>query len=466
MKRRSVNVNNKKTKVQLAVAVVDSKECKVLVFNSLKKLCFKEMNGDNTMNLSLGTFSKQPFKYNFIKRLLVTKLSKNDSEKIVESIEAIAMAEAVVNTTVEEEKEPQQMMVEHETIDVDSDIKKEKECYDHAIKCANKVIGAIESLEADGVPKQYISSRYPDLRADMLNGAAVLSIKWSELNSVIYEKNSIEERIRNLKKQLDEVNYQIYLAKEAYIVAMRDQISHLEDLDTIMEMVEEDRAEINRLNRIKELEAELADLKGKSKFDNSSSKPEHEPKKEEKVPVLDVELATEVQDREIRYLANHLYQVRRGNEEHNPVIYRKIAELSWQMKMTKPEFCKKILSINYNTYDRHHKAFMNSLGLHIYGERSLLRPVDMDPEEVKARVLQWANIHLIPSDTDDNQVVLNKDVYNAFTKETAMEITNLNFYLILKRRGGYVTKTTQNYEVIDGVKKLVSKTFYVGYRLV
>lgn len=379
MKRRSVNVNNQKTKVQLAVAVVDNKECKVLVFDHLKKLCFKEeMNGDNTMNLSLGTFSKQPFKYNFIKRLLATKLSKNDSEKIVESIEAIAMA--VVNTTVEKTQQMTEAVVNTNTtvketpqmvIDIDNDIKREKECYDHAVKCANKVITSIESLETSGVPKEYIESRYPDLRSNILNAATVLNDKWSEINTANYKKSSIVERINTLQQQLCEVNYQIYLAKEAYIVAMRDQISHLEDLDNIIDMVEEDRAEINRLNRIKELEAELATLKGEnSKFGNSSSQPkEHELPKEEKTPVeLAVELATDVQDREIRYLANHLYQVRRGNEADNPVIYKKIAELSEQMKLPKGEFCKKVLSISYVTYDRHHRGFMNSLGLHLYGE--------------------------------------------------------------------------------------------------
>lgn len=362
MKRRSVNVNNQKTKVQLAVAVVDNTECKVLVFDHLKKLCFKEMNGDNTMNLSLGTFSKQPFKYNFIKRLLATKLSKNDSEKIVESIEAIAMAEAVVNTTVEKEKDTQQMMAE-QTIDIDSDIKKEKDCYDHAVKTANKIINAIESLETSGVPKQYIESRYPDLRSDIFSTAALLSDKWSEINTA-------EKRIDTLQQQLCEANYQLYLAKEAYIITMKDQISHLEDLDNIMAMIEEDRAEISRLNRIKELEEELATLKGKSKF-SGSSQPEEQPIIEAvtKQPVeLAVELATDVQDREIRYLANHLYQVRRGNEDHNPVIYRKIAELSEDLKLPKSEFCKKVLSISYVTYDRNHRGFMNSLGLHLYGE--------------------------------------------------------------------------------------------------
>jgi hypothetical protein len=294
----------------------------------------------------------------------------------------------------------------------------------------------------------------------------MISVCASRINVQWLNLNFAETRVKDLRKQLLQAEYEMYLAQEGYITTMRDQVEYLETLDDLNMLVMEDQNEIRRLNRIKELEAELADLKGKSKFGNSSSQSEeHEPKKEEKVPVLDVELATDVQDREIRYLANHLYQVRRGNEQPNPVIYRKVAELSDQMKLSKPEFCKKILSINYNTYDRHHKAFMNSLGLHIYGERSLLRPVDMDPEEVKARVLQWANVHLIPSSNNTDHV-LNKNVYDAFLRETNIEITDFNFYLILKRRGGYVTKTTQNYEIIDGVKKLVSKTFYVGYRLV
>lgn len=366
MKRRNKTVNTKNTKVQIAIANIagDTKETRVIVFDHIKKLCFKEMvNGG--MKLSFGEFETKPAKYNFIKRLLVTKFTKEEAELINN---AISTAQAAELLTVE--PEPQQ--IEHKTFDIDSDIKREKDCYDYAVKRANEVITTIESLETNGVPKEYISSRYPDLRSDMLNGAAVLSSKWSELNSVIYEKSSIEERIKNLQQQLGEVDYQIYLAKEAYIVAMRDQISHL-DLDNIMTMIGEDRAEINRLNRIKELEAELAALKGESsKFDNSSSQPEEQHEElpeEEKTPVeLTVELATEVQDREIRYLANHLYQVRRGNEADNPVIYKKIAELSEQMKLPKGEFCKKVLSISYVTYDRHHRGFMNSLGLHLYGE--------------------------------------------------------------------------------------------------
>lgn len=156
---------------------------------------------------------------------------------------------------------------------------------------------------------------------------------------------------------------------------MRDQISHLETIDdlNLNDLISEDMAEVKRLNRIRELEEELATLKGKSKFGNSNDGSlQEEPIEKENVtkqPVeLAVELATEVQDREIRYLANHLYQVRRGNEDHNPIIYKKIADLSEQMKLPKGEFCKKVLSISYVTYDRHHRGFMNSLGLHLYGE--------------------------------------------------------------------------------------------------
>lgn len=463
MKRRNKAVNTKNTKVQIAIAniVGGNKETRVIIFDHIKKLCFKEMvNGG--MKLSFGEFETKPTKYNFIKRLLVTKFTKDEAELINN---AISTAQAAELLTVEPEPQPQQMV--HETIDVDSDIKREKECYDHAVKCANKVITSIESLETSGVPKEYIGSRYPDLRSNILNAAAVLNDKWSEINTVNYKKSSIVERINTLQQQLCEVNYQIYLAKEAYIVAMRDQISHLEDLDDIMAMVEEDKAEINKLNRIKELEAELAALKGESKFDDPQPQPEdrHElPKTEEKTHVeLAVELATEMQDREIRYLANHFYQVRRGNEEPNPVIYRKVAELSEQAKLPKPEFCTKFLSICYTTYDRHHREFMNSLGLHIYGEKQTPPRPAVDLDEVKTRVLQWANIHLMPG---DNQI-LNKDVYNAFLRETNMsEVTELSFYLILKRRGGYVTKNIRNYEIVDGVKKLVGKTFYIGYRLV
>jgi hypothetical protein len=367
MKRRNKTVNTKNTKVQIAIVNVGggNKESRVIIFDHIKKLCFKEM-ANGGMKLSFGEFETKPVKYNFIKRLLVTKFTKEEAELVNN---AISTAQAAELLTVE----PQQM-TEHKTFDIDSDIKREKDCYDHAVKCANKVITSIESLETSGVPKEYIESRYPDLRTNILNAAAVLNDKWSEINTANYKKSSIEERISALQQQLCEADYQIYLAKEAYIITMRDQISHLEDLDDIMAMIEEDNAEITRLNRIKELEAELATLKGEnSKFGNSSSQPEEQPIIEKEVvtkqPVeLAVELATDVQDREIRYLANHLYQVRRGNEEHNPVIYRKIAELSEDLKLPKGEFCKEILSISYVTYDRHHREFMNSLGLHLYGE--------------------------------------------------------------------------------------------------
>lgn len=479
MKRRNLKVNTQAT-VHVAKVAIEGKECKAIVFDHHKRLCFKEVNtpGKNAIGLSLGVFSKEPFKYDCIKRPLATKFNKNDSRKLTTAIKMVELTETKELIEPIEPETETEMTVEPDVtktvetatiIDIDSDLKKEKECYDHAVKYANRVIAAIESLETSGIPKEYISSRYPDIRTDILSGAAAISIKWSDLNTAVYKKSSIEERIRALQQQAKEADYQVYLAKEAYIITMQDQTSHLEGLDSIMAMVEEDQNELKRLNRIRELEEELATLKGESKFSNSDTpsqpKEQRKPKKEEeKVPVeLEVGLATEVQDREIRYLANHLYQVRRGNEDHNPVIYRKIAELSENMKLSKPEFCKKILSINYNTYDRHHKAFMNSLGLHIYGERTTLKPVDMDPEEVKARVLQWANIHLIP--VEDNKI-LNKEVYNSFVNDTTMEIAELSFYLILKRRGGYVTKTAQNYEVIDDVKKLVSKTFYIGYQLV
>ena len=482
MKRRNIKVvNNQEATVQMAKVVIKGKECKAIVIDHNKRLCFKEVNttGKTAIGLSIGVFSKQPFTYEFVKRPLATKFTKNDSRKLNAAIKMAELTGAEINVETVAETEitapetvakteitaPETVAEDEvksttEVINVRDDIVKEKACYDHCLVRAKKILDNIEALKNEGVPVEYISTRYPDIKEIMTTCASRINEQWLNLSFA-------ENKVADLREQLKMCEYNLYLAQEAYISVMRDQISYLETLDDLNDLISEDMAEVKRLNRIRELEEELAELKGESsKFGNSSSQPEqHEPKKEEKVPVLDVELATEVQDREIRYLANHLYQVRRGNEEHNPVIYRKIAELSWQMKLTKPEFCKRILSINYNTYDRHHKAFMNSLGLHIYGERSLLRPVDMDPEEVKARVLQWANIHLIPSDTNDK--VLNKDVYNAFTKETAMvEITNLNFYLILKRRGGYITKTTQNYEVIDGVKKLVSKTFYVGYRLV
>lgn len=383
MKRRSVNVNNQKTKVQLAVAVVESKECKVIVFDHLKKLCFKEeMNGDNTMNLSLGTFSKQPFKYNFIKRLLATKLTKSDSDKIVESIEAIAMAETITKTaetttetieTVTETAETTTETADNEVIteksvviNIRDDITKEKSCYDHCLVRVKKILDNIEALRVEGVPVEYINARYPDIKEMMTTCSSKINEQWLNLSFA-------ENKVANLREQLKMCEYNLYLAQEAYISVMRDQISHLETLDDLNDLISEDMAEVKRLNRIKELEEELATLKGKSKFGNSNDgSPQEEPIEKEvdtKQPVeLAVELATDVQDREIRYLANHLYQVRRGNEEHNPVIYRKIAELSEDLKLPKGEFCKKILSISYVTYDRHHRGFMNSLGLHLYGE--------------------------------------------------------------------------------------------------
>ena len=380
MKRRNKTVNNKKTKVQLAVAVVDNKECKVLVFDHLKKLCFKEMTGDNTMNLSLGTFSKQPFKYNFIRRLLVTKLSKNDSEKIIESIEAIAMTETITETaetttetieTVTETAETttetadNEVITEKSVVNIRDDITKEKSCYDHCLVRAKKILDNIEALKNEGVPVEYINTRYPDIKEMMTTCASRINEQWLNLSFA-------ENKVAKLREQLKMCEYNLYLAQEAYISVMRDQISYLETLDDLNNLISEDMAEVKRLNRIRELEEELATLKGKSKFGNSNDgSPQEESIEKEvaKQPVeLAVELATDVQDREIRYLANHLYQVRRGNEDHNPVIYRKIAELSDELKLPKGEFCKKVLSISYVTYDRHHREFMNSLGLHLYGE--------------------------------------------------------------------------------------------------
>lgn len=483
MKRRNVKVvNNQETTVQMAKVVIKGKECKAIVIDHNKRLCFKEVNttGKTAIGLSTGVFSKQPFTYEFVKRPLATKFTKNDSRKLNAAIKMAELTGAEIADTVTEDEINVETVANDEVtapetvaedevksttevitekaavINVRDDIVKEKACYDHCLVRAKKILDNIEALKNEGVPVEYINTRYPDIKEMITTCASKINEQWLNLSFA-------ENKVAELREQLKMCEYNLYLSQEAYIAVMRDQISYLESLD-VNDLISEDMAEVKRLNRIRELEEELAELKGESsKFDNSSSQPEeHEPKKE-KVPVLDVELATEVQDREIRYLANHLYQVRRGNEEHNPVIYRKIAELSDQMKLSKPEFCKKILSINYNTYDRHHKAFMNSLGLHIYGEKTTLRPVDVDPEEVKTRVLQWANVHLIPY--TDNQV-LNKDVYNAFTKETEMEITDTRFYLILKRGGGYITKPIQNYEIIDGIKKLVSKTFYDGYRLV
>lgn len=376
MKRRSVNVNNQKTKVQLAVAVVDSKECKVLVFDHLKKLCFKEMNGDdNTMKLSLGTFSKQPFKYNFIRRLLVTKLSKNDSEKIVESIEAIVMTELTASETttsnasetVAEDKiiksaDTEVITEKSVIINIRDDIAKEKSCYDHCLVRVKNILDNIEALRVEGVPVEYINTRYPDIKEMMATCASRINEQWLNLSFA-------ENKVADLKEQLKICEYNLYLAQEAYISVMRDQISCLETLDDLSDLISEDMAEVKRINRIRELEEELATLKGKSKFGNVSPQEESIEKEIVTKPVeLTVELATDAQDREIRYLANHFYQVRRGNEEPNPVIYRKIAELSEALELPKSEFCKKVLSISYVTYDRNHRGFMNSLGLHLYGE--------------------------------------------------------------------------------------------------
>jgi hypothetical protein len=276
-----------------------------------------------------------------------------------------------------------------------------------------------------------------------------------------------ETRVKDLRKQLLQAEYEMYLAQEGYITTMRDQVEYLETLDDLNMLVMEDQNEIRRLNRIKELEAELADLKGKSKFNDLSTTTTTtavEEKPEKSSVELAVELATDVQDKEVRYLANHLYQVRRGNEKPNPVIYRKIAKLSEDLKLSKGEFCKKILSINYSTYDRHHREFMNSLGLRLHGEPEA-KPITKYNGDLKAQITQWANIHLISSSDTDNQV-LNKDVYNAFTKDTGIEVSERSFYLILKRTSGYVTENVRHWENIDGKQHLLCQTFYSGYRLV
>lgn len=475
MKRRNLKVNTQKT-VEMAKVAIEGKECKAIVFDHHKRLCFKEVNntpGKNVIGLSLGVFSKEPFKYDCIKRPLATKFTKNDSRKLSFAIKMVELTETKAETIESIESEiakttptETEMTVEPDTIktvetvaiDIDSDLKKEKACYDHAVKCANKIITAIESLETSGIPKEYISSRYPDIRSDILSGAATLSVKWSDLNTAVYKKSSIEERIRDLQQQLAEADYQVYLAKESYIIAMRNQTSHLEDLDNIMAMVEEDKTELKRLNRIRELEEELATLKGESKFSNSDapSHPEEQPEPTvtKKQPIeLDVAVASEAQEREIRYLASHFYEVRRGRENPNPTIYRKVAELSRKLELPKKEFCKKILNISTATYNERHREFMYSLGIDLYGEEGL-KPIA--GRDIVDEIKRWCNIHLIK--VEGEVELLNTDVYDAFCKETGADVCKDAFYRAVKKGGGYIT--------VSHTRDKKCLTYYKGYQLV
>lgn len=459
MKRRRKAVNNGSTKVQLAIVTVHGNaEKKAIIIDHLRNIALMQDDDNGDMKLSVGVFNSTPTKYTKIKRLIAGNFTSNDSDIINQAIIGVSMKAPKTEKPVEPSEELPNLTT------AELDLEREIACYNHAVECAKKIVEKIGSLISTGIPKEYVLSRYPDIEEKLQNFDSVLSVKRMELADVVEKKTAIKAKIEKLQSQLQTVEYDEYLKREEYISILKNCTESLDFDDSLKPMLEEDLAELNKLKRIKELEEELAALKSEGKFVTPTQSTTPAPVVEKPVVELDVELATEAQDREIRYLANHLYRVRLGNEDHNPVIYRKIAELSEQVKLPKPEFCTKYLSISYTTYDRHHREFMNSLGLHIYGERITPPMPAVDPNEVKTRILQWANIHLIPSDEEQ---VLNKDAYNAFLRETNLDVQEYSFYQILKRRGGYVTKNIRHYQIIeDGAKKLVGRTFYVGYKLV
>jgi hypothetical protein len=258
--------------------------------------------------------------------------------------------------------------------------------------------------------------------------------------------------------QLKSAEYEEYLCSEALISSLRSCTEALDFDESVKPMIEEDLAELNKLKRIKELEEELAALKSEGKFATPAPSTPAPVVAEKPVVELEVELPTEKQDKEIRFLANHLYQVRRGHEKHNPTICRRIAELSAELKLTKSEFCKKILSISVQCWnERHRKAFID-LGLRLYGER--LHPTDTDNKKnYKDEIKRWASIHIIADDGND---VLNTDVFHAFIEDTGSDVTKISFYNILARSLGYKPKC--KYRSENG--KTHCDTYYAGYRLV
>ena len=425
---------------------------------------------DGDMKLSVGVFNSTPTKYARIKKLIAGNFTSNDSEIINQAIIGVSLKKEKVEkkaeevTVVERNENTEEVQV-HTTLDLE----RETACYNHAVVCAKKMQEDIKHLQDAGVPSEYLLSRYPNIEERLSDVEALLSVQRMELSAATEKKNSLKSKVEKILAQLKSAEYEEYLRCEALISSLRSCTESLDFDDSLKPMLEEDLAELNKLKRIKELEEELAALKSEGKFVTPTQSTTPAPVVEKPVVELEVELPTEQQDKEIRFLANHLYQVRRGHEKHNPTICRRIAELSAELKLSKEEFCKKILSISMHCYnDRHRKDFV-SLGLYLYGERHTAvnkvdpknpNPIKDEIQRAKDEIQRWSYIHLIKA--DDNEV-LNRTVYDKFVKDTGVtDISSYRFYNIMARSFGYTPKC--KYSRKSG--KTVLSTYYVGYRLV
>lgn len=463
MKRRHRAIYNKDTKIQLVMVIINNVERKAIVIDHLRNMGFIADDGGD-MNLSVGRFNSTPTKYSRIKKLIAGNFSENDS-KIID--QAIIGANMKAPKT---DKPPQSDENTDPTITAELDLEREIACYEKRFQSTKKIVEKIDNLRVAGIPKDYILRRYPaDISNKMWKLDATLMEKKIKLHHALEKKSLLKEKIDKLTTQLQAAEYDEYLAREEYIVELQSCTDALADFDaSINPLLEEDLAELDRLKRINELEEKLTALKSESKLFSVTASAPSTPvtvaeKPAEKPAKLEVELPTEQQDKEIRFLANHLYQVRRGNEEHNPTICRRIAALSAELKLTKAEFCKKILSISVQCWDDRHKRYFTDLGLHLHGER---RPTTnskkKDPNSnYKETVKKWADTHLISADGND---VLNSDVYDKFVRDTGFsDIAKISFYNVLARSLGYTHKCKYRR---DSHGKTCCDTYYSGYQLV
>lgn len=464
MKRRHKAVYNRDTKVQMAVVVCqNNEERQAIVIDHLRNMGFIADEAGN-MTLSVGVFNSTPTKYARIKKLLAGNFTANDSLIINQAILGVSMKAPKTEKPTEQEQ-PQIEVVKPDPTTTKLDLEREIACYNSAFQAAQQLAAKIDTLVDAGISREYTLSRYPNITKKIWELDSELVEKKVQLHHAIEKKSTIKSRIEKLRLQLQEAEYDEYLAREEYIIVLRNSTEALDFYESVEPMLEEDLAELDRLKKIKELEEKLTTLKSESKLfqaTSAPSTPDPAPVAEKPVAKLEVELATEQQDKEIRFLANHLYQVRRGNEEHNPTICRRIAALSAELKLTKAEFCKKILSISVQCWDDRHREYFTNLGLHLHGERHYLtnsKKKDSD-SDYKGVIKKWASMHIIAADGND---VLNHDVYNKFIKDTGSDIVKISFYNILARSLGYTHKCKYRR---DENGKTCCDTYYSGYRLV
>ena len=465
MKRRHKAVYNRDTKVQMAVVVCqNNEERQAIVIDHLRNMGFIADEAGN-MTLSVGVFNSTLTKYARIKKLLAGNFTANDSLIINQAILGVSMKAPKTEKPTEQEQPQIEVVKPDPTTKLD--LEREIACYNSAFQAAQQLAAKIDTLVDAGISREYTLSRYPNITKKIWELDSELVEKKVQLHHAIEKKSTIKSRIEKLRLQLQEAEYDEYLAREEYIIVLRNSTEALDFYESVEPMLEEDLAELDRLKKIKELEEKLTTLKSESKLFQATSAPSTPapaPVAEKPVAKLEVQLPTEKRDKEIRFLANHLYQVRRGNEEHNPTICRRIAALSAELKLTKAEFCKKILSISVQCWDDRHKRYFTDLGLHLHGERR--RPTTnskkKDPNSnYKETVKKWADTHLISADGND---VLNSDVYDSFVRDTGFsDIAKISFYNILARSLGYTHKCKYRR---DAHGKTCCDTYYAGYRLV